>query len=65
MLLEPRRSATGGETHPWRCLWRGLLQITRTTPRRRMILQFSQMRLTLDRTFMAHLVPSRFGEHAL
>jgi hypothetical protein len=36
-------------------LWRGLLQITRTTPRRRMILQFSQMRLTLERTFMTDL----------
>jgi hypothetical protein len=29
------------------------LQITRTTPRRRMILQFSQIRFTEDLTFIA------------
>jgi len=37
----------------WRCLWRALVQMTRTTPWRRTILQFSQMRLTLVRTFIA------------
>ena len=37
---------------PCRCLWRGLVQITYTLPWRRTILQFSQIRLTLDRTFM-------------
>jgi hypothetical protein len=31
---------------PWRCLWRGLVQITRTTPLRRITLQRSQIRLT-------------------
>ena len=38
--------------HPCRCLWRGLVQITYTFPWRRTILQFSHIRLTLDRTFM-------------
>ena len=37
---------------PCRCLWRGFLHTTKTTPRRRTILQLSQMRLTLARTFM-------------
>jgi hypothetical protein len=32
-------------------LWRGLSQITRTTPRRRMTLHFSQIGFTLGRTF--------------
>jgi len=36
-------------------LWRGLLQMTRTTPRRRMSLQFSQILFTDARTFMAFL----------
>src|SRR5215510_9695803 len=39
--------------HPWRCLWRGLLQITRTTPWRRITLHFSQRRFTEALTFMA------------
>ena len=39
-------------SQPWRCLWRGFVQITSTLPCRRMILQFSQIRLTLARTFM-------------
>ena len=43
---------------PCRCLWRGLLQTMKTTPRRRTTLQFSQMRLTLARTFMALGNPS-------
>src|SRR5690606_17966171 len=37
---------------PWRCLWRGSVQITRTTPWRLMILQLRQMRLTDANTFM-------------
>jgi hypothetical protein len=37
----------------WRCLWRTFVQITRTTPARRTTLQFSQIRLTLVRTFMS------------
>src|SRR5690606_33099039 len=37
---------------PCRCLWRGFSQITRTTPWRRMILHFSQIFLTLGRTFI-------------
>jgi len=42
----------GNAFQPCRCLCRGLLQTTNTTPRRRMILQFSQILLTLARTFM-------------
>ena len=41
--------------HPCFCLCLGLEQITRTTPLRRIILQFSQIRLTLLRTFIADL----------
>jgi hypothetical protein len=37
----------------WRCLCRGFVQITRTTPRRLMTRQFSQILLTLVRTFIA------------
>jgi len=33
------------------------VQITRITPSRRTILQFSQIRLTLERTFINHLKP--------
>ena len=38
---------------PWRCLCRGLSQITITRPLRRMTLHFSQIALTLGRTFIA------------
>ncbi|BBL79560.1 hypothetical protein RxyAA322_14140 [Rubrobacter xylanophilus] len=38
--------------YPCLCLCRGLEQITRTTPRRRMTLQRSQMGLTLALTFI-------------
>ena len=45
--------STVSPVQPWRCLWRGfLLQITRTTPRRRITLQCSQMGFTLVLTFM-------------
>src|SRR6185437_5637645 len=37
---------------PWRCLCRGSVQITRTTPLRRMILQLRQIFLTDASTFM-------------
>src|SRR5205085_2244773 len=40
---------------PCRCLCRGSSQITRTTPLRLISLHFSQIRRTLDRTFMVHL----------
>src|SRR6185295_10010932 len=43
--------------YPCRCLCRGFVQSTRTTPARRMTLQFLQIRLTDARTFMT--VPSR------
>ena len=47
-----RRGAPAGQ--PCLCLCLGLdLQITKTFPARRTILQLSQIRLTLDRTFMA------------
>jgi len=43
---------TNTEDQPWRCLWRGSVQITRTMPWRRIILQLRQMRLTDASTFM-------------
>jgi hypothetical protein len=43
---------------PWRCLWRGLLQTTRTTPRRRTTLHLSQIRFTLAFTFIARALLS-------
>src|SRR5947207_1158558 len=43
----------------WRCLCLVLLQITRTVPLRRTILQFSQMRLTLVLTFMSIALPAK------
>ena len=43
--------------NPWRCLWRGSVQITRTTPLRLMILQLRQIHLTDARTFMFALFP--------
>src|SRR3954447_1031230 len=56
--LDEAGRGRGGPTavaghQPCRCLWRGLAQMTYTLPRRRTILQFSQIRLTLDRTFIA------------
>ena len=42
---------------PWRCLWRALEQITRITPLRRTILQFSQSFLTEARTFIFRQTP--------
>jgi len=39
--------------YPCFCLCFVFVQITRTIPLRRTILQFSQIRLTLARTFMA------------
>jgi len=37
---------------PWRCLWRGSVQMTRTTRLRLMILQFRQIFLTEANTFI-------------
>jgi hypothetical protein len=37
---------------PWRCLWRGFLQITRTTRCLRTILQLRQILLTDASTFI-------------
>jgi len=59
-LKKPPRSNPAAGLQPWRCLWRGLLQTTYTTPWRRTILQFSQIRLTLARTFMALSTTARF-----
>ncbi len=53
MRIQPHLSRRFG--HPCFCLCLGLVQITRTTPLRRIILHFSQIRLTLLRTFIADL----------
>src|SRR5205809_4799320 len=62
---------------PWRCLWRGLVQITMTRPWRRITLHFSHIFLTLGRTFIgpllvpvgdpapAEVVRSQFHLHAV
>src|SRR6478672_7118601 len=47
---------------PCRCLCRALVQTTYTRPLRRTILQCSQIRLTLVRTFMAHTSRSRLAK---
>lgn len=48
-----RRLALARSRQPWRCLWRGsVVQITRTTPRRRTILQLRQIFFTDARTFI-------------
>src|SRR5882762_26716 len=39
--------------YPWRCLWRGFLQMMRTTPLRRTTLQCSQILVTDALTFIA------------
>src|SRR6267143_1204984 len=39
--------------YPWRCLWRGFLQMMRTTPLRRTTLQCSQILVTDAFTFIA------------
>src|SRR5215510_1719969 len=40
-------------SQPWRCLWRGFLQIMRTVPSRRTTLQFSHRTLIDGLTFIA------------
>ena len=45
----------GAGAQPWRCLWRGLSQITMTRPWRRITLHLSQIGLTLGLTFMRGL----------
>src|SRR3954447_2319409 len=47
------RSGRPAEPQPWRCLWRGFSQMTMTRPWRRITLHFSQIFLTLGRTFTA------------
>ena len=42
--------------YPCRCLWRGFVHSTRTTPARRMTLHFLQIVLIDARTFMSYLV---------
>ena len=57
VLSGPNDRAEPSAVYPCRCLCFGLrLQITRTTPRRLMILQCSQIRFTLERTFMTQSV---------
>src|SRR5699024_9046229 len=47
-----RCSVVSCGAQPWRCLCRGLLQMTMTRPWRRITLQRSQIGLTLGKTFM-------------
>jgi hypothetical protein len=47
-----RSTDSEGHPYPWRCLWRGLSQRIRTTPRRRTTLHFAQIGFTDDFTFM-------------
>src|SRR5919204_3646583 len=49
---------------PWRCLWRGSEQITRTTPLRRTILHLRQIRFTDAITFIRSSLRSK-GDAAL
>src|SRR6266850_8284207 len=44
--------------YPWRCLWRGFLQMIRTTPLRRTTLQCSQIFVTDALTFISTPTPS-------
>gem|GEM_PF-6813099 len=60
VLYANRIPQTAQRLYPWRCLCLGFLQMIRTTPLRRTTLQFSQIRFTLDLTFITHLqMPSR------
>src|SRR5712671_4600175 len=56
-MSTPRIRGMALSSQPWRCLWRGLVQMTSSLPCRRTILQFSQIRLMLARTFMTVLPP--------
>jgi len=47
--------------HPWRCLWRGFLQITRTTFLRFTILQLAQSLFTDGRTFIIREIGNAEG----
>jgi hypothetical protein len=58
ICISKRREAAQTGDHPWRCLWRGSLQMTRTTRFLRMILQLRQTFLTEVRTFMFLLLDS-------
>lgn len=54
----PPSRACQSAHYPWRCLCFGLLQMTRTTPSRRMIWHLSHSFLTDGRTFMTALPSS-------
>src|SRR5215510_7268965 len=51
--------------HPWRCLWRGSGQMTRTTPLRRMILHLRQIRFTDAITFIVAPFRSYFARNVI
>src|SRR5438046_9344665 len=52
--LRSRKAAFGRSGYPCRCVWRGFaVQITRTTPLRRITLHFTQIFFTEARTFTA------------
>jgi len=47
----PAGALRAAVAQPWRCLWRGSVQITMTRPWRRMIRHLLQIFLTLGLTF--------------
>src|SRR5688572_16738944 len=62
-----RAGSTAGDARaqPWRCLWRGLSQITMTRPWRRITLHLSQIFLTLGLTFISSFLRRRAGGETL
>jgi len=52
MMLVKSVTKLQSQSYPWRCLWRGFLQITRTTFLRFTILQLAQSLFTDGRTFI-------------
>jgi hypothetical protein len=58
----PSVTRRAGSDQPWRCLWRGSVQITMTRPCRRITRHLLQILLTLGLTFTVALLPIRPGD---